>query len=315
MDSDIASIEKRLAAVERSRRRERAIGTAVIAMLLVGLYSWSPAAQPQKPLDQRVEDLEKRFGGAGGIGEAMRIRAPFVVTDQTGRSLFSVTTDADSALVMVGPATEPGVTLSLDPTSTGYVNVRGKGGEPAIGIGGKPAGVRVFAPNGGDVVASLGLDEGNNGELQIGDPKGGGAEIGMGGTSGAGVVLVRRQDGGVGAGVGQLRGGPMSMVVFNGDKEAAALSSDKIGGRVRVMNAAGLPVGGLQADAAGGRLALTASGGGNSLVSIGATNAGIRELETALRMNPDLAVARAWLADATSGRTPSSSGTNVAPSP
>jgi predicted Zn-dependent protease len=54
---------------------------------------------------------------------------------------------------------------------------------------------------------------------------------------------------------------------------------------------------------------------GEFLVSIGATNAGIRELEAALRMNPNLAVARAWLADATSGRTPSSSGTNVAPSP
>jgi predicted Zn-dependent protease len=50
---------------------------------------------------------------------------------------------------------------------------------------------------------------------------------------------------------------------------------------------------------------------GEFLVSIGATKAGIQELESALRMDPNLAVAKAWLADATSGRTRSSAGTTV----
>jgi|SRR5688572_15030459 tetratricopeptide (TPR) repeat protein len=41
---------------------------------------------------------------------------------------------------------------------------------------------------------------------------------------------------------------------------------------------------------------------GEFLVSIGATTVGIQELEASLRMDPNLAVARAWLTDATSGR-------------
>lgn len=47
---------------------------------------------------------------------------------------------------------------------------------------------------------------------------------------------------------------------------------------------------------------------GEFLVSIGATTVGIQELEASLRMDPNLAVARAWLTDATSGRTRSSAG-------
>lgn len=50
---------------------------------------------------------------------------------------------------------------------------------------------------------------------------------------------------------------------------------------------------------------------GEFLVSIGATTAGIQELEASLRMDPNLAVARAWLADATSGRARSSAGETV----
>lgn len=50
---------------------------------------------------------------------------------------------------------------------------------------------------------------------------------------------------------------------------------------------------------------------GEFLVSIGATTAGIQELESALRMDPNLAVAKAWLTDAMSGRARSSVGSSV----
>lgn len=43
---------------------------------------------------------------------------------------------------------------------------------------------------------------------------------------------------------------------------------------------------------------------GQFLVSIGATAVGIRELESALRLDPSLVVARAWLSDALSGSRP-----------
>jgi hypothetical protein len=260
----------------RWRRIERILSAGIVTVTVVALWSGGPSAQtPQRSINERVDDLEKRVGGLMGseVGGPVRFRAPFEIVGKQGKILMSVKEGAAGGVMELGQRGAGLVTLGVGDSGAGFMLITHKKGSDAIGLGGRqggPAGVSVISESDGSVQAFLGLDDKNDGRVALGKSASGSVEIGIG-RSGAGFTLLRDKSGALAASVGRLDNGAMAFTVHGaGEKPVASLTADpKLGGRTNVMNAQGLPVGGLLAQQSGGGLVLTGATGGDSLVDLG----------------------------------------------
>lgn len=257
---------------------QRYLVIALAMACVVSITGWTLSAQQPKTIEQRVTDLEKRFLGSLGSDGTTRFTAPFEITNRAGKVLMSVTTGADGQIALrVGDPEKGGAFIGVGKSGTGYVGVDTADGKNGVALGRYlegPMGVRVFAPDGVTVQASMALDPSSRGRLQLGNTNSGSVEAGVGQT-GSGFVSVDAPDGTIGAFMGQYRKASMAVSVMGtGDSPVATMFADKLGGNVRVMNPQGIPVGGLFSEEEGGGLVLTGPTGGQSVVDLGVRDNG-----------------------------------------
>jgi hypothetical protein len=208
----------------------------------------------------------------GGRPEVLTVRAPFQVVGGGGKVLLSVEqTPEGLAKLVVGDAKSGLAALGVGQSGDGYVIIRNATGKDAVALGrdrGIGMGLRLYAADGVTVKGSLALGLGNEPIFSVGDSASGGVDAGVG-KSGAGFVTVRRATSKVAFDLSQLGGRPMALrILGENGKDLVRLTTDATGGYVHVLNAAGVPVGGLLSSASGGGLALTGPDGGKSAISL-----------------------------------------------
>jgi hypothetical protein len=272
-DDKLIELERRLALAEREVERTRAQVRAlqeqqqprsrlrrdrILGLLGVSLLAFAVT---------RAIDTE-----AQGAPQVLKVKAPFEVMDASGKkAILSINQFANGIELQIGDTASGGVMLGVGASGAGFVRVRTPAGKDGVTLAqyrGSPMGVYVLGPDGQAIEGSLALNPSNKGRLVLGDAKSGGVDAGVG-VSGAGFMVVRRDDGKTGIDMGQLEGRPMAVGIFGaGGKELVSLRTDQKGGSVRVMNPTGVGVAGLLADNTGGGLALTGPTGGKSAVSL-----------------------------------------------
>ena len=229
------------------------------------------ASGARPPLEKRIEDLEERLVGSLGDNGPVRFKAPFEVTDNAGNALLRVESDGGRGKLSVGGAGN-GVTFGLSDKGSGFISVTAAERRVGLSIGSsgdKPFGLHLLGTDGTRDQISVALDAAGRGRLQIGDINAGSVEVGVG-NSGAGFLSVDREDGGIGGFIGRYKNDRFAVSIMGtGDVPAASLFGDTLGGNIRVMNAKGVPVGGLFSEEEGGGLVLTGPGGGESVVDLG----------------------------------------------
>lgn len=282
-------VKARLAALERQVVMLRSVVVASAVLFAVGVMTNITSAQGPKTIQQRVEDLEKRIGGASGV-EGTRLTAPFQVVDNTGKSLFRVT--ADAFVTIDGDHEKgPAVAMGRNPQSAagdGFASFREGGGAALIGRTGKLRFGYHVMNAAGDDLASLSLS-GDRPNLRIGGTRTGFTEIGVGDSNNAYMAIAALD--GQRINLGTFEGSPLQVAIYNATKQrTAAMYADQTGGVMKVATAKGVAVGGLYAEASGGTLALGASSGGPIQVDLSAGSGGALKLKSAGDGTPRVAL-------------------------
>ena len=219
-------------------------------------------------LVQVVEGLQKKVAALEEQQKQKgRVTAPFEVVDGAGKPLVKIEALANGRAAMtIGPS-GGGVSLGVGASGAGAVLVRradGKVGAEISEVGGRAMGLVVYDAAGAKAVAEVRADGRGNGLLSVGDAAAGGITMGIGASSNAGALLVRRADGKVGVEISQQGNRQMGVLVndTSGAKPIAELGADGSGGgSLSISDSAAAPMFLVTENAAGRK----------ARVSIGAT--------------------------------------------
>lgn len=245
-----------------------------------------------KKLEQRLAKLEggqqtaKNDGktgtkpGAAGDDEAMTVRAPFVVLDKAGRTIFRVDTVDDRATAVVGNPLGAQAVLGIDPAGNGSMRLFDAKRIPNVWLSAKAeGGDLLLTGNGSKNAVTLSIDRGGAGLVKVFNAAGRAVTALSSNASGGQVLVADAQTGKNTAMLStSASGGNVMVYAPEGRGARAAMSADGDSGLIAVFNtgASGIPVAALETGSGGaGRLVLTDSAG-NTMVEAGmVTSTGI----------------------------------------
>lgn len=251
----------------------------------------------ERKLEQRLANLEKAQETAKSDGkagskheradedESMTVRAPFVVLDKAGRTIFRVDTVDDRPIAVVGNPLGAQAVLGIDPAGNGSVRLFDVKRIPTVWLSAKAeGGDLVLTGKGFKDAVTLSIDRGGAGLVKVFSAAGR-AVTALSSDASGGQVLVA--DGQSGKNTVKLwssaEGGIVSVYAPEGGSARATMVADGASGSINVFNSGGSGLAGaaLETGASGaGRLVLTDSAG-NTMVEAGMlTNTGIGIVKT-----------------------------------
>ena len=203
----------------------------------------------------------------------LNARGIFRVDKEAGGEAARIAPTADGNVTFtVGERSGGGISAGVGSSGNGYLVLKAAGGKPAIDMGrpdGAPMGVYVFAPDGANVRASLGLDENQKGRLRVGDPKGPRGVLGATKSGAMSFGLFDQE--GADFRVGMLAAPDETFVRVKGQKNSVHLNTSAEGAAVHIFNSSGNSAASLESTTNGyGKFSL-GDADGNTMVQAGTT--------------------------------------------
>ena len=247
-----------------------------------------------KKLEQRLATLEgaqqtaKNDGKTGtkpdaaGDDDPLTVRAPFVVLDKGGRTIFRVDTVDDRPIAVVGNPLGAQAVLGIDPAGNGSVRLFDAKRIPTVWLSAKAeGGDLVLTGKGFKDAVTLSIDRGGAGLVKVFSAAGR-AMTALSSNASGGQVLVA--DGQSGKNTVTLsssaEGGMVSVYAPEGGNPRAMMVADGISGSINVFNSSGIAAAAIESGSGGaGRLIITDTSGA-IMVEAGTLTKGIGIVRT-----------------------------------